>query len=173
VVELLPNALSFRVVSSIDVNAMSEVPERFTGRVRLHVEGTLLSVSWLSSGVLHDPARLVAAEVRYRPDGKVKWERHYQRGLLHDPVPGHPAVRGFHANGGRNYEEHYQQGVRHDGPHGTPAITKWRTDGTVRRKLHYERGAFLGNEPISRHARPWVEVASVGASPSRSPRPAQ
>lgn len=171
--ELLPNALSFRVVNSIDVAAPAEVPVRFTGRVRLFVDGTLVSVSWLTAGVLHDPARLVAAETRYRADGQIKWERHYQHGLLHDPTPGHPAVRGFHANGARNYEEHYQQGVRHDGPNGTPAITKWRTDGTVRRKLHYERGAFLGNEPISRHARPWVEVSAIGAAANRTSRPAQ
>jgi hypothetical protein len=172
-VELLPNALSFRVVNSIDVDAMSDVPERFSGRVRVYVAGCLVTVSWLSAGVLHDPARMVAAETRYRPDGQIKWERHYDHGQLHDPAPGHAAVRGFHANGARNYEELYQHGLRHDGPHGTPAITKWRTDGTVRRKLHYDRGAFLGSEPIIRHARPWVDVASAAGPHSRSPRPAQ
>jgi hypothetical protein len=134
-VDLLPNSLSFRVITTIDVDSESEIPDGFAGRVRLRTGGTLVYVAWLADGLLDDPTRRMPAYTRYRPNGRVKYEMHYRRGLLHDP-DGEPAVRGYFANGAVHYEEHYREGRRHDGPGGVAAIRKWRPDGSLRRELH-------------------------------------
>lgn len=133
---LLPNSLSFRMVSTITVSSPDEVPESYSGRVRVERDGTVDSVLWFDRGQLDDPAADVPAMTRVRADGTVKQVRHYRLGRLHDPEPGVPAVRGFFAGGGVKYEEHFRYGWRHDA--GTqPAIRKWREDGTVRAVRHY------------------------------------
>ncbi len=158
--DLLPNAMSFRVVTSIDVADLVDVPTGFTGRARLLRHGVLVEIAWFAHGALHDPARLVPAHARYRPNGSVKWERFYQGGVLHDPVSGRPAVRGFYATGVHNYEEYFQRGRRHDAPGGAAAITKWRPDGSVRRRLHFDRDQLVSSERVTRQPRPWVTPES-------------
>jgi hypothetical protein len=138
-VELLPNAVSFRVVTTIDVETDEQIPTGFTGRVRLSVGGRMESIAWYDRGVLEDPSLRTPAYVRVRRDGRIKQERHYRLGRLHDPEPGRPAVRGYFANGSLRYEEHYRYGRRHDS-NGTPAIVKWREDGSVRGVRRYFEG---------------------------------
>lgn len=138
-VDLLPNSMSFRFVTTINVTDEDEIPGGFTGRVRTTTNGTLESITWLDRGEVEDPVQGVPAYSRYRPSGKVKQIRHYRLGRLHDPSPGVPAVQGFFANGMRRYEEHYRYGRRHD-HHGRAAILKWRQDGTLRTELHYYEG---------------------------------
>lgn len=137
--ELLPNSLSFRVVTTLDVESEAEIPEGFTGRVRMSDRGVVTSIAWYERGVMEDPSLRTPAYVRLRADGQVKQERHYRLGRLHDPEPGQPAVRGFFANGNIRYEEHYRYGRRHDS-NGVPAIVKWREDGTRRSVRHYFEG---------------------------------
>lgn len=133
---LLPNSLSFRMVSTITVADPDEIPDDFTGRVRVEDDGHLDRVLWLDSGQLDDPVSDVPALTRYRADGAVKQERHYRLGRLHDPEPGVPAVRGYFADGAIKYEEHFRYGWRHDAGD-VPAIRKWRADGTLRTVRHY------------------------------------
>lgn len=135
-VDLLPNSLSFRVITTIDVTAEDEIPDGFTGRVRLRYDGALVYVAWYTDGLLDNPTRRMPAYTRYRPNGRVKYEMHYRRGLLDDPGDGQPAVRGYFANGRIHYEERFRDGRRHDGPGGIAAIRKWRPDGSLRRALH-------------------------------------
>src|SRR5690606_33033757 len=71
VVDLLPNSLSFRVITTIDVEAESEIPDGFTGRVRLSIGGVLIFVAWFTDGLLDDPARRMPAYTRYRENGRV------------------------------------------------------------------------------------------------------
>ncbi len=139
VVELLPNSLSFRVVTTLDVESETQIPRGFSGRVRLSVDGVVESIAWYDRGVLEDPSPRTPAYVRVRRDGRTKQERHYRLGRLHDPEPGRPAVRGFFANGSRRYEEHYRYGRRHDS-NGSPAIVKWREDGSLRSTRNYFEG---------------------------------
>lgn len=132
----LPNSLSFRMVTTITVAADDEIPNDFTGRVRVQHGEVLDCVLWLDGGQLDDPAHDVPAFTRYRPGGAVKQERHYRLGRLHDPEPGVPAVRGYFANGNRKYEEHFRYGWRNDAGR-RPAIRKWRADGSVRAVRHF------------------------------------
>jgi hypothetical protein len=141
-VEILPNTLSFRMVVTIDVESESEIPGRFTGRVRQSTDGFLVWSAWYRNGKLEDPAPSTPAYVRYRRDGQPKQQRHYRLGRLHDPEPGTPAVRGYFANGADRYIEHYRYGRRHDSL-GRPAIVKWRHDGSVRSQRHYFEGARI------------------------------
>lgn len=132
----LPNSLSFRLISTVDVRSEGQIPRNFSGRVQVVGADGVDEVMWLDGGVLDDPAADVPAFTRYRPDGAVKQERHYRLGRLHDPEPGRPAVRGFFADGSLKYAEHFRYGWRHD--HGdTPAIRKWRADGSLRTVRHY------------------------------------
>lgn len=146
-VELLPNALSFRIIATIDLTEEAQVPIGFTGRVRFGEAGHPTAVGWYARGVLDDPARSVPAYVRLRTDGRIKQARHYRNGRLHDPAPGHAAVMGYFADGSRRYAEHYHHGRRQDGADGTPAITKWRADGSVRSIRRYPRVDSV---------RPWI-----------------
>ena len=139
--DLLPNALSFRVVTTIDVDDDDQIPRGFTGRVRRSFPNGQRTVAWLRDGVLDDPTHSHPAFRVLRPGGSVKYEMHYREGVLHDPGPRVPAVRGFFANGELHYEERYQGGRRHDGPKGEAALRKWRADGTLRHELRYVNGA--------------------------------
>lgn len=144
-VDLLPNSMSFRFVTTINLGPEDDIPAGFTGRARLSIRGVLDSVSWYNAGILEDPDWRVPAITRYRANGAVKQTRHYRLGRLHDPAPGRPAVCGFFANGGRRYEEHFRYGRRHD-HRGRAAIIKWRSDGSVRAELHYYEGLRI--EPV-------------------------
>lgn len=162
---LLPNSLSFRMVSSITVVDPAEIPSDFTGRVRVERQHGLESVLWLEGGKLDDPAPGVAALTRYRPTGVVKQERHYRLGRLHDPQPGVAAVRGYFADGAVKYAEHFRYGWRHDAGD-RPAIRKWRADGSLRTVRHYLDDLRVDQDasgsPIRRPHR------SAAGEPSRS-----
>jgi hypothetical protein len=138
--ELLPSSLSFRVISTIDVDDEEKIPPSFTGRVRRTFPSLQRYIAWYTSGHLDDPALGHPAYRVHRADGQVKYEMHYRAGLLHDPDPQTPAVRGFYANGVVHYEERYLAGRRHDGPHGEAAVRKWRADGSLRHEIHYRDG---------------------------------
>jgi hypothetical protein len=138
-VEILPYALSFRMVVTIDVDSESEIPDGFSGRVRKWIDGGLDYSAWYYRGKLDDPAPRTPAYTRHRRTGQPKQERHYRLGRLHDPDHDRPAVRGFFANGAVKYEERYRYGRRHDA-RGRPAIVKWRLDGSVRSVRHYVEG---------------------------------
>ncbi len=135
--EILPSALSFRIITSVDVADECEIPTLFNGRVRFVEDGRIVAIGWYTDGLLHDPARKVPAYVRLRADGQVKQSRRYHRGRLHDPSKIEPAVRGFFADGSDRYAEHYHFGRRQDSSSGAPAITKWRQDGSVRSVRRY------------------------------------
>ena len=135
-VDRLPNSLSFRMVTTLTVNHEHQIPNGFSGRVRI-VDGTrTLAVHWYDHGQLHDPAHDVPAVTIHRADGAVKQVRHYHRGRLHDPEPGVAAVRGYFSTGALKYAEHYRHGWRTDDGE-TPAIRKWRADGSLRTVRHY------------------------------------
>lgn len=138
--DLLPSALSFRVVSTIEVADDADVPDDFTGRVRRRFANGQRTVRWLRDGVLHDPTATHPAFRVIRADGSVKYEMHYHSGVLHDPSARQAAVRGFYAGGQVHYEERYQHGRRHDGSHGEAALRKWRADGSLRHEIHYHLG---------------------------------
>ncbi len=140
VVELLPNSMSFRVISTLDVNDESEIPADFSGRVRRSFKGAESYVAWFTDGLLDNPGRNHPAYRRYRADSQVKYEMYYDRGKLQDPSDRDPAVRGFFANGRLHYEEHYRDGQRSDAANGSPAVSKWRADGTLRHQLRYRNG---------------------------------
>ncbi len=148
--DLLPNSLSFRVVSSLDLAPDEEVPAGFTGRVRRHYGNDQRSVAWFANGQLDDPGRGVPAYRLHRADGRVKYEMHYAAGRLCDPDPHTPAVRGCYADGTLHYEERYRDGRRHDGPAGEAAVRKWRADGSLRHELHYHHGLRVGRSGGSR-----------------------
>ena len=131
--------MSFRFVTTVNVESPAEIPARFSGRARKSTNGVLEYVAWFSRGELEDPGPGTPAYTRYRPTGEVKQVRHYRLGVQHDPAPGQPAVRGFFVDGSPKYEEHFKYGRRHDW-RGKPAITKWRLDGTIRTQLHYYEG---------------------------------
>jgi hypothetical protein len=162
VVALLPNSLSFRMVSTITVADPAQVPTGYTGRVRVEHGQVLDSVLWLDNGQLDDPANDVAAMTRFRSSGAVKQVRHYRLGRLHDPEPGVAAVRGYFADGGLKYEEHFRYGWRHDSGD-RPAIRKWRADGTVRVVRHYLDDLRVDRELEHRRAQ-----RNGGAVPRRS-----
>jgi hypothetical protein len=139
--ELLPNSMSFKVVATLDVSDEAEVPDNFTGRVRLHARGRLMYQAWYRDGKLDNPARNEPAFRRYRSNGGVRYELWYLNGNLHDPSRSRPAVRGYFGNGVVHYEERYRNGRRHDGTNGEAAIRKFRQDGTLRHELRYRDGA--------------------------------
>lgn len=141
VIDLIPNAMSFRVITTIDITDEADIPVDFEGRVRLwDAADHLVYVAWYVAGQLHNPGRYHPAYRRFRTNGRVKFEMYYQHGELHDPGKGIAAVRGFYADGTTHYEERYQAGRRCDGPSGEPAIAKWRNDGTLRHTLSYRNG---------------------------------
>ena len=148
VVELLPNSMSFRVISTLEVDDESEIPVDFSGRVRRSFNGAESYVAWFTEGVLDNPGRNHPAYRRYRADGQVKYEMYYEKGKLQDPSEREPAVRGFFANGRLHYEEHYREGKRSDAASGEPAVSKWRADGTLRHQLRYRNGKRI----TGRHA---------------------
>ena len=139
-IDLVPNSLSFRVITTIEVDDEKEIPTGFTGRVRRRVNGKWVYVAWYTDGQLQNPSRTHPAYRRFRPDGKVKYDLFYTCGQLQDPAPRLAAVRGFYANGRVHYEERYRAGQRNDGADGSAAIRKWRLDGTLRHELHYLNG---------------------------------
>lgn len=154
-VELLPNSMSFRFVPTITVESEDQIPDGFTGRVRLAPDSVLESISWLSDGILDDPSPRVPAYTRYRPTGEAKQVRHHRMGRQHDPARGVPAVQGFYAGGARRYQEHYRYGRRHD-YRGTAAIMKWRRDGAARAEWHYYEG--LRVEPVDTSTAPATTI---------------
>ncbi|MDO8363466.1 MAG: hypothetical protein Q7V88_11260 [Actinomycetota bacterium] len=139
-VDLVPNSLSFRVITTLDIEDESAIPADFTGRVRRHADGSIVYVAWYRDGQLHNPGRTHPAYRRFRPDGKLKYELFYTHGLLHDPGATTPAVRGYFADGRTHYIEHYWAGKRQDAKDGMPAIRKWRNDGTLRHEIRYVEG---------------------------------
>lgn len=138
--ELLPNSLSFRVITTLDVTDESQIPTGYTGRVRLSALDRLMYVAWYTDGQLHNPARTEPAFRRFRDNGQVRYEMFYDNGQLADPTPSRPAVRGYFANGALHYEERYDDGKRCDGPKGEAALRKFRQDGTLRHELRYRNG---------------------------------
>lgn len=138
--ELLPNSMSFRVITTIDVTAETEIPADFTGRVRRSFDSEQRYVAWYANGYLDDPTRSHPAYRVHRANGRVKYEMHYRAGVLDDPDQRTPAVRGYYASGGMHYEERYTHGRRNDGPNGEAAVRKWRADGTLRHEIHYRNG---------------------------------
>jgi len=151
-VDLLPNSLSFRIVTTLDLDGDADVPSGFTGRARRGYADGTRAVAWYVDGLLDDPSRTVPAYRRYRCGGELKFEMWYRAGLLQDPSTGAPAVRGFYADGTVHYEERFTRGRRHDGPGGAPALRKWRADGTLRHELHYRDGVRLSRAPSSLRA---------------------
>lgn len=144
--DLLPNSMSFRFVSTLDLSDDDTVPRGFTGRVRRSSHGRPESVEWFSLGELDDPEPRTPAFVRFRENGDTKQSRHYRQGRLHDPTPSEPAVVGYFADGSVKYCEHYRYGRRHDFGE-QAAITKWRNDGSVRAAHHYYGGMRIERIP--------------------------
>ena len=142
-IDLIPNSMSFRVVSTVNITDDAEIPENFTGRVRFHEHDFVAYVAWYVDGQMQNPGRNHPAYRRFRPDGRLKYEMFYNQGLLHDPGDTMPAVRGYYADGKVHYEERYYAGRRHDSRSGIAAIRKWRHDGTLRHELHYSEGRRL------------------------------
>lgn len=144
-IDLIPNSMSFRIVSTLDLADGDDPPAGFTGRVRGRVDGRgpIVTVAWYHDGVLHNPGRTHPAFRRFRPDGTVKFEMFYATGRLQDPAPDHPAVRGYYADGTVHYEERWTMGRRHDGSDGSAAVRKWRADGSLRHELRYRHGTRL------------------------------
>ena len=140
VIDLIPNAMSFRIITTLDIDDEREVPEGFTGRVRRSAGDYTAYVAWYEGGLLENPGRNHPAYRRFRPDGQLKFDMFYTAGQLDDPSDGTPAVRGYFANGSVHYEERYSGGRRSDGADGSPAIRKYRADGTVRHELRYRDG---------------------------------
>lgn len=147
----MPNSLSFRMVSTITVVDLADIPDGYTGRVRIESGTALDSVLWFDRGQLDDPATDIPAVTRYRSTGMVKQERHYRLGRLHDPQTGVPAVRGYFANGAIKYEEHFRYGWRHDAGD-RPAIRKWRADGSLRTARHYLDDLRVDLDPVDHRA---------------------
>ena len=142
-IDLVPNSLSFRVITTIDIHDEAEIPARFTGRVRRHTDIGVAYVAWYTDGELQNPGRHHPAYRRFRADGKVKYELYYEHGRLQDPSAKVPAVRGYYASGRLHYEERYQAGKREDGRDGSPAIRKGRDNGSLRHEHHYVDGRRL------------------------------
>ena len=141
--DLLPSAMSFRIITTLDITDEAEIPDGFEGRVRRPFEDHSKYIAWYTQGLLNNPTRTYPAYRRFRSNGQLKYELHYTSGMLHDPSPTVPAVRGYFANGVVHYEERYSMGRRHDGGDGTAAVRKWRSDGTLRHELRYHHGQRL------------------------------
>ena len=77
--------MSFRVISTLDVDDESEIPADFTGHVRRSFNGAESYVAWFTEGVLDNPGRNHPAYRRFRADGQVKYEMYYDTGELQDP----------------------------------------------------------------------------------------
>jgi len=142
-IDIIPNSMSFRIVSTLDVPDGTDAPAGFTGRVRRHLDGRLVSVAWYQDGVLHNPGRHHPAFRHFRATGQVKYELWYSEGSLQDPAYDAPAVRGYYADGTVHYEERWTLGRRQDGADSAPAIRKWRADGTLRHERHYRAGGKI------------------------------
>ena len=134
-IDLIPNSLSFRVITTIDIRDEAEIPQGFSGRVKFHEDDYISYVAWYTDGQLNNPGRHHPAYRRFRRDGRLKYEMYYAFGLLHDPSDTEPAVRGYYADGKVHYEERY-----FGGKHGVAAIRKWRHDGELRHELRYRAG---------------------------------
>ena len=107
-IDLIPNSMSFRLVTTVDITDDAQIPAGFTGRVKFRdASGTVLYVAWYDDGMLQNPGKHHPAYRRFRPDGRLKYEMFYARGLLHDPTDAIPAVRGYFADGAVHYEERY------------------------------------------------------------------
>ena len=143
-IDLIPNSMSFRLVTTVDITDESQIPPGFTGRVKCRdAHGVVLFVAWYDDGLMQNPGKNHPAYRRFRHDGRLKYEMFYTRGLLHDPTDTTPAVRGYFANGSVHYEERYTGGRRNDSKRGEPAVRKFRLDGTVRHELRYQHGHRL------------------------------
>ena len=139
-IDIIPNSMSFRIVSTMDVPEGTATPEGFTGRVRRYVGSRLASIGWYHDGVLQNPSRQHPAFRQFRESGRVKYELWCSEGSLQDPAYDMPAVRGFYADGTLHYEERWTLGRRQDGADGAPAIRKWRADGSLRHERSYRAG---------------------------------
>jgi antitoxin component YwqK of YwqJK toxin-antitoxin module len=170
-IDLIPNSMSFRVVTTIDVHDGDEIPVGFTGRIKHHDEdNSVVAVSWYADGQLHNPGKHHPAFRRFRHDGRLKYEMFYTHGLLHDPSDHLPAVRGYYADGKVHYEERYFGGKRNDGKDGAAAIRKWRSDGTLRHELHYQQGRRVVEGQPEAPAAPKSNAGRPAARPPAPPR---
>ena len=77
--------MSFRVISTLDVDDESEIPVDFSGRVRRSFNGAESYVAWFTEGVLDNPGRNHPAYRRFRADGQVKYEMYYEQGQAAGP----------------------------------------------------------------------------------------
>jgi len=153
-IDLIPNSMSFRVITTLELRDGDEVPVGFTGRVKLLEENSVIAVAWYADGQLQNPGKHHPAYRRFRPDGRLKYEMFYLHGLLHDPADRLPAVRGYYADGKVHYEERYFAGQRNDARDGSAAVRKWRSDGSVRHELHYEHGRRIRDDDTARSSAP-------------------
>ena len=107
-------------------------------RAWTHADGSSVE-HWLdTNGQLQDPPDCTPAAKRFRSDGTVEHEAHYQACRLQDPPDGSPAVRQFRPDGSVASEWHYQAGQLQDLPDGSPAVRRLRPDGTVEREEHWQ-----------------------------------
>ena len=85
-IDLMPMSMSFKVVTTIEVDDEAEIPAGFTGRVKRLEHGVVAYVAWYTDGKLHNPGRSHPAYRRFRPDGRLKYELFYRDGQLHDQI---------------------------------------------------------------------------------------
>ena len=98
-------------------------------------------VRWLDADVqLQDPPDGSPAVQRFRSDGSIEWEEHWQADKLQDPPDGSPAMRWFRSDGTVEGEGYYQAGRLQDPPDGSPAMRWLRPDGSVGAEEHYQAG---------------------------------
>lgn len=71
-IDLVPNSMSFRVITTLDIRDEAEIPSNFTGRVRYHEKNAITYVAWYKDGELHNPGRNYPAYRRFRGDGRLK-----------------------------------------------------------------------------------------------------
>ena len=101
--------------------------------------GRASTVRWRDAdGCLQDPPDGSPAVRRFRPDGTVAQQAHWQAGKYQDPPDGSPAVRRLHPDGTVAQQAHYQAGKRQDPPDGSPAVRCLRPDGTVEYEAHWQ-----------------------------------
>ena len=60
-IDLVPNSLSFRVISTIDIESEAEIPTTFTGRVRYHENGKVAYVKVQEIKVAREDKDILAA----------------------------------------------------------------------------------------------------------------
>ena len=142
------------------VGRLQDPPDRTPAVCRFRPDGTVASEAHYQDGRLQDSSDGAPALRQFRPDGTVESEEHWQAGRRQDPPDGAPALRRFHPNGSVKLDVHWQADRLQDPPDGSPARRRFRPNGTVEYEERWQDGRLVSARSVAYEER-WQDGVRV------------